>query len=307
MTARLGYYIIVLPLSYLPLQVLYVFTDIFYLLLITCIPYRKSVIQGNIDRSFPMKSEKEKTKIRRQFYRHFTDLLAEGVKNLSISKKELLKRFEVENPEIMKDLHSKGKDVILVSGHYNNWEWLITAQALLFKHKAFGIGMPLTSRFWNSKINERRERFGLKVVNAANYRNALKSNTTSPKVILTLADQSPGDANKSYWLNFLNQKTPVLFGTEMMAHEFNCAVVFFATEKIKRGHYRMKLSLISDEPKEMAWGQITEAHTSRLEQEIVRHPQYWLWSHKRWKRDVPNNLEQLKLEQNEKFNKRFNL
>ena len=307
MTARLGYYIIVLPLSYLPLQVLYVFTDIFYLLLITCIPYRKSVIQGNIDRSFPMKSEKEKTKIRRQFYRHFTDLLAEGVKNLSISKKELLKRFEVENPEIMKDLHSKGKDVILVSGHYNNWEWLITAQALLFKHKAFGIGMPLTSRFWDSKINERRERFGLKVVNAANYRNALKSNTTSPKVILTLADQSPCDANKSYWLNFLNQKTPVLFGTEMMAHEFNCAVVFFATEKIKRGHYRMKLSLISDEPKEMAWGQITEAHTSRLEQEIVRHPQYWLWSHKRWKRDVPNNLEQLKLEQNEKFNKRFNL
>jgi KDO2-lipid IV(A) lauroyltransferase len=307
MTARLGYYIIVLPLSYLPLQVLYVFTDIFYLLLITCIPYRKSVIQGNIDRSFPMKSEKEKTKIRRQFYRHFTDLLAEGVKNLSISKKELLKRFEVENPEIMQDLHSKGKDVILVSGHYNNWEWLITAQALLFKHKAFGIGMPLTSRFWDSKINERRERFGLKVVNAANYRNALKSNTTSPKVILTLADQSPGDANKSYWLNFLNQKTPVLFGTEMMAHEFNCAVVFFATEKIKRGHYRMKLSLISDEPKEMAWGQITEAHTSRLEQEIVRHPQYWLWSHKRWKRDVPNNLEQLKLEQNEKFNKRFNL
>ena len=307
MTARLGYYIIVLPLSCLPLQVLYVFTDIFYLLLITCIPYRKSVIQGNIDRSFPMKSEKEKTKIRRQFYRHFTDLLAEGVKNLSISKKELLKRFEVENPEIMKDLHSKGKDVILVSGHYNNWEWLITAQTLLFKHKAFGIGMPLTSRFWDSKINERRERFGLKVVNAANYRNALKSNTTSPKVILTLADQSPGDANKSYWLNFLNQKTPVLFGTEMMAHEFNCAVVFFATEKIKRGHYRMKLSLISDEPKEMAWGQITEAHTSRLEQEIVRHPQYWLWSHKRWKRDVPNNLEQLKLEQNEKFNKRFNL
>ena len=307
MTARLGYYIIVLPLSYLPLQVLYVFTDIFYLLLITCIPYRKSVIQGNIDHSFPMKSEKEKTKIRRQFYRHFTDLLAEGVKNLSISKKELLKRFEVENPEIMKDLHSKGKDVILVSGHYNNWEWLITAQALLFKHKAFGIGMPLTSRFWDSKINERRERFGLKVVNAANYRNALKSNTTSPKVILTLADQSPGDENKSYWLNFLNQKTPVLFGTEMMAHEFNCAVVFFATEKIKRGHYRMKLSLISDEPKEMAWGQITEAHTSRLEQEIVRHPQYWLWSHKRWKRDVPNNLEQLKLEQNEKFNKRFNL
>jgi KDO2-lipid IV(A) lauroyltransferase len=167
--------------------------------------------------------------------------------------------------------------------------------------------MPLTSRFWDSKINERRERFGLKVVNAANYRNALKSNTTSPKVILTLADQSPGDANKSYWLNFLNQKTPVLFGTEMMAHEFNCAVVFFATEKIKRGHYRMKLSLISDEPNKMAWGQITEAHTSRLEQEIVRHPQYWLWSHKRWKRDVPNNLEQLKLEQNEKFNKRFNL
>ena len=116
MTARIGYYIIVLPLSYLPLRALYILTDIFYLLLITCVPYRKAVIQGNIDRSFPMKSEKEKTKIRRQFYRHFTDLLAEGVKNLSISKKEQSKRFsEIKSDPLkqwkMTKLDEKAQDL----------------------------------------------------------------------------------------------------------------------------------------------------------------------------------------------------
>jgi len=302
---KIAYYLFVKPISHLPLWILYLKTDFLFLLLITILPYRKKVITENLTRSFPNKSEKEIAKLRRKFYRHFTDLLAEGIKNLSISKKMLQKRFVVENPEVMDDLFFKNKNVLLVSGHFNNWEWLITSQNFLFKHKAIGIGMPMTSKFWDKKINTLRERFGMKVVHSKNYKEYINSIPDEIKAILVLSDQSPGNSLKSYWTKFLNQDTAVLFGAEMMAHELNYSVVFFATRKIKRGYYRIELKLITEEPRETEWGHITEMHTSLLENEIIKSPHQWLWSHKRWKREIPEELDKLKKTQHEKFNNRF--
>ena len=305
MIARFLYFLVVIPLSCLPLNVLYLFTDILFFLLITLFPYRKNVITENLKRSFPEKSESELNLIRRKFYRHFCDLLAEGIKNLSISESELRSRFVINNPELMDQLFSNKKSVILVSGHFNNWEWLITSQNFQFKHQAMGIGMPMTSKFWDKKINEKRERFGMKVIHSKNFKEEIKKFTDTPVAILTLADQSPGDSKKSYWINFLNQQTAVSFGTEQMAHQYNFAVVCFTTRKVKRGRYEMSLELITDNPKDMSWGQITERHVKLLEKEIQQSPQNWIWSHKRWKRETPGNLEDLKKEQNAKFNQRF--
>ncbi len=305
--AKIAYYIFVIPLSYLPLVVLYALMDVFYVLLITLIPYRKKVIVQNIDRSFPDKTKKEKAKIKRLFYRHLTQLLAESVKGLSISEQELKKRITVKNPELMDSLYSKGKNVLLVSGHYNNWEWVILAQSLLFKHEAIGIGMPMTSKFWDKKINQRRSRFGMKVVHAKNYKEALTENKNQLKSVLVLSDQSPADSMKSYWMPFLNQDTAVLFGAEMMAHQLNYAVVYYSLRKVKRGKYEMELFLITDNPSEKSYGEITESHTKLLEKEISKDPAFWLWSHKRWKRDVPTDLEGLKEKQRTAFNEKFNL
>ncbi|MCH2230397.1 MAG: lysophospholipid acyltransferase family protein [Crocinitomicaceae bacterium] len=303
--AKVAYYIFVLPLSYLPLPILYLFTDFFYLLLITILPYRKKVIQGNIERSFPNASKSEKRKIRLKFYRHFTDILAEGIKLLTISEKGIRQHIKVKNPEVMNQLYSNNRNVILVSGHYNNWEWIVNGLDLLFKHKAIGIGMPLSSKFWNKKINERRSRFGMKVVHAKNYKAELANRRDELKSILVLSDQSPGDSLKSYWMDFLNQNTAVLFGAELMAHTLDYSVVFYALRKIKRGKYEMTLELISNNPRSNSWGEITERHTKLLEKEIIREPQYWLWSHKRWKRDIPENLELLKIQQRERFESKF--
>ncbi len=241
----------------------------------------------------------------RQFYRHFTDLLAEGVKNLTISEKALLKRFKVKNPELMDTLYQEKRNVLLVSGHFNNWEWLITSQNLLFPHQAYGIGMPLSSQFWHKKINARRERFGMRVLHAKNYREKLAEFPDELKSVLVLSDQSPGNSLKSYWMDFLNQKTAVLFGTELMANDLDWSVVFFATRKIKRGYYEMELELITKTPKSLHWGAITESHTQKLEAEIRKKPAQWLWSHKRWKREQPEDLNALKKEQYDRFQKRY--
>ncbi|MCR9173952.1 MAG: lipid A biosynthesis acyltransferase [bacterium] len=305
MGAKIGYYIFILPLSYLPLPVLYALTDFFFLILIAVFPYRKKVILGNIERSFPELSAKERKKLLRQFYRHFTDLLAEGVKNLTISEKELRRRFVVKNPEVMQEFFDEKRNVLLVSGHFNNWEWLITSQNFLFPHQAYGIGMPLSSQFWHKKVTSRRERFGMRVIHAKNYREKLTANPDELKAVLVLSDQSPGNSLKSYWMEFLNQPTAVLFGAEMMANELDYSVVFFATRKVKRGHYEMELEVLTTNPRSLNWGEITEAHTLALEKEIRNNPAQWLWSHRRWKREIPEDLEKLKTEQNEKFNARY--
>lgn len=304
MGEKLAYYLLVIPISKLPFWCIYLLSFKLYVFF-RIFPYRKKVIEGNLRRSFPEKSDAEIKKMIHQFYRHFTDILAEGVKNLSISKKELQKRYTVKNPELMEELYRKNKSVLLLSGHYNNWEWLITAQNLLFPHQAMGIGMPMTSKFWDKKVNERRERFGMQVIHSKNYREKIKEQAGQPIAILTLTDQSPGDSKKSYWMEFLNQQTAVLFGAEMMAHEYNFAVVFYHTRKIKRGYYEMELELITETPKTMGWGKITEVHTHLLEKAIREEPSQWLWSHKRWKREVPSDMEQLKEMQKKKFEERF--
>jgi KDO2-lipid IV(A) lauroyltransferase len=303
--ARIAYYLFVYPLSKLPLSILYLFSSFFAVILIYVFPYRKKIILKNIERSFPELTIQQQKQVARNFYRHFADLLIEGVKNLTISKKELQKRMFVKNPELMQKLFENGKNVILVSGHYNNWEWLISAQNFLFPHQAFGIGMPMTSKFWDQKVNRQRERFGMKVVHAKNYKAVIETFKEKPIAILNLSDQAPPDAKKSYWTTFLNQPTPVLFGTEFMANEYDFSVVFFVVRKRKRGYYELELNLITDNSKELKYGEITEAHTLLLEKEIIQHPEFWLWSHKRWKRAVPDNLEELKVKQNELFFKRF--
>lgn len=283
---------------------MYLFTDLFYLSLITFIPYRRKVVRDNLARSFPEKSWKERRAIERRFYRHLTDLLAEAAKSLSISKKELLKRFKIVNPELMHDLYDKNKSVLLVSGHYNNWEWLILAQDLLFSHKAVGVGTPLSSTFWDLKLTERRSRFGMHVIHANHVKVFYEKMKDQALATLLLADQSPTNARKSYWMNFLNQPTAVLFGPEALAHQLDHAVVFFHICKVKRGYYEMKLELITESPKLMQWGEITERHTQLLEKVIQSEPSYWVWSHKRWKKEVPKDLEELRRVQKDIFEKK---
>lgn len=303
--AAIGYYVFALPFSYLPLPVMYLFTDLFYLLFITILPYRKKVIEKNLRNSFPNKSDKEIRRLRNKFYRHLTDLLAEGIKNLTISETAIKKRFKVTNPEIMEEFFSAKRNVIVVSGHYNNWEWMVSSMPLQFPHEAVGIGMPLSSGFWDKKLNARRSRFGMRVVHAKNYKQELEVLKDKTNAVLVLTDQSPGDSLKSYWTTFLNQETAVLFGAELIANELNYAVVYYTNKKVKRGHYELTLQVLTNDPRRLQWGELTEKHTQILEKDILDQPEFWLWSHKRWKREVPTNLVQLKEQQRAKFEERF--
>lgn len=301
---QLVYYLFVYPLSKLPLWLTYRFADFFYFLLVTILPYRKKVITKNLKGCFPELNDKEISRLRRKFYFTFANMLVEGIKNLGISEKELRKRYVIENPELMHELYEEGKSVLLVSAHYYNWEWMITGQNLFFPHQAVGIGMPLSNGFWDKKINALRQRYGMHVIHSKIVKQTFEDYQSKNTKIATLvlSDQSPGDSLKSYWTSFLGRPTAVAFGAEQLANAYNHAVVFYLPKRVKRGYYSCKLEIITKEPLSLSWGKITNKHVQLLEEEIRKHPEGWLWSHKRWKREVPSDLEALKTQQHEKFN-----
>lgn len=305
MLDRFLYYCVAIPWSRLPLGMIYLLSDCFYFVIRFIIPYRKKVVMTNISHSFPDKTEKEHKEIAKKFYRYFADIFAESVKNLTISESKLKQRLKVRNPEIMADLYAKNKDVILLSSHYNNWEFLITGQHLLFDFQAFGIGTPLSNKFWDKKLNERRERFGMKVIHSNNYKEELQAYQDGPSATLVLGDQNPSKNENCYWTKFLGRETAFFFGAEYMANKFDMAVVSGTIHKVKRGYYELELSLITENPTEEKYGFITQTYIDSLENDIRKHPEYWLWSHKRWKKGIPANLEELKENHKVKFEEKF--
>lgn len=305
MLDRFLYYCVTLPWSVMPLWLIYVLSDLFYFVIRFVIPYRKKVVLANLKHSFPNQDESEIKRIQKRFYRFFANLFAESIKNLTISEKNLRKRMKVVNPELFDELRAANKDIILLSSHYNNWEFLITAQSLLIDFQAVGIGMPLSNKFWDKKLNARRERFGMRVVNAENYKNVLREYKNTPTATLILNDQSPGKDENCYWTNFLNQETAFYFGAEVMANQMDAAVVNGVIRKVKRGYYEIEFYLITKNPRNESYGYITETYVRQLEQEVQLKPEFWLWSHKRWKKDVPENLQEIKEQHKQRFLNKF--
>lgn len=269
----------------MPMPILYSMSRLFLLFAYNVFGYRKHVVTRNLRHAFPQKSKEEIRQITREFYRHFADILAEGVKGYSISKKHLLRRFSFTNPELLDKYYEAGKSVLLVGGHYNNWEFLVLSLDLHFKHQGTGVGQVISNKRFAKMMQRVRARYGMEVWNSKNVREKIVAYQADQKpfVCLLLADQSPHNPDKSHWVNFLNRDTAVIFGPEYLAKKYDLPVVYYTVTKEKRGVYKATLVPVTDNPSEEKEGAITEKHVALLEEEINTKPAYWLWSHKRWK------------------------
>ena len=282
MITKFFYYLLILPVSLLPYPLLYLISDIFCLIMYRVIGYRKEVVFTNLKNSFPDKGEQELKQIMSGFYRHLSDITMESIKGFTISEKQLRKRLVIKNPEFSNYFADKGQSIIFVGGHYNNWEICAQAFAMYSNHKCIGIYKPLSNAFINDKIYTSRSKYGMHLISMMQTKKSFEEGTQA-KAIVFGSDQNPANPKRAHWVQFLNQDTGVLFGVERYAKEYNWPVVFVSISKVKRGHYEVEYALITDSPTEQPHGKITEDFTKRLEQDIINQPQYWLWSHKRWK------------------------
>jgi len=272
---------LLLLFSLLPFWMLYGIAKLMFFLLYYVFSYRKVVIMKNLEGSLPKSVDTRL--VMRKFYLFLSNMFFETIKCLTISKKNLLKRVTCDNPEIMEQYARENRSVIFLSAHYGNWEMLIYAMNLLFPHLAIGVGKPLSNQTMNVLINNKRSKTGMKIINATNIKEEFAKDKDRLTASLFLADQYPGGANKGYQTTFLNKPTGFMYGAEKYAREYNFPVVYADIEKVKKGHYKLHLIKISDQPKDTEYGFIMSNYIDCLETTILRNPHLWLWSHKRWK------------------------
>jgi KDO2-lipid IV(A) lauroyltransferase len=283
---------VIIAVSWLPFWVLYRLSDVLFVILRYIIKYRFKVITENLNNAFPEKTEKEIGKIRNKFYHHLCDVFFESIKLYSVSDKEMNKRVIVKGNYVLNDYYDKGISVIALAMHHNNWEWSCFAPSKL-KHLILNIYNPVRGNNAMEKfLLHNRQKWGSKSIPV--HKTARAAIEYNLKGILTglwlAADQTP-PATSKFWTIFLNQETPFFQGPEKIAANTNHPVIFQHTKKIGRGKYCIEFSLLFEKPKEVEQKEILLAYVRKAEEIIRNEPEYYLWSHRRWKHKRPEGIE----------------
>lgn len=271
-------------LSRLPMRILYIKSDFLYFLIYHVFGYRKKVVLENLRLSFPEKSDEELKVLSKKFFKHLVDLMMESVKAFSISEKEILKRYTYKNPELVNDFTKQGKSIALVGAHQANWEWS-TSLALVLKIDVYGAYTKLNNKYFEKEVRDTREKFGVIGYKTSDMVKGMQKNFSEKKqgAYILLSDQSPQPHKTYYWREFFGIKVPVHTGAEMLAKRFDLVVINYVTKKVKRGYYETEFQLITDKPKDFENYQITDKYTELTENNIKKQPEFYLWSHKRFK------------------------
>jgi KDO2-lipid IV(A) lauroyltransferase len=271
-------------ITLLPFRILYLFSDLLFLFLYYFPSYRRKVVATNLKNAFPEKSDEELLKIEKGFYKHLADLFVEIFKLTHMSSKAFKKRLIVTNPEVIERLKEEGKDIVAVCGHYGNWEWM-AAIPLFTSIKCVSIYKPLKNRNFNWFLNHLRQKHGMVLAPMSNIvREIIEDRNKGIRTLSAfISDQTPAKTDIKYWTEFLNQDTAVYLGAEKIASKYDMAVVFFKNHKVRRGYYEISMEVLFENTAGLPEYTVTESHVRRLEELIREKPEYWIWSHRRWK------------------------
>ncbi len=270
--------------SRLPLGILYLFSDFLYLIARYVAQYRKKVIDENLLHAFPEKTARERKAIRNRFYRNFTDSIAETIKSISISKKELAQRFTITNQDFLDEEVKNGTSVLLLAGHFFNWELGLQQAAVLSEVPSEGVYLKINSPFFNELMYQARTRFGNTITEKNEFRETVKTLATDHRVVQLAADQRPNRRTTRYQRSFLNRPAYFYEGAEHIAKNKNLPVYFGEISKLGRGRYQATYELLAKGPYDAHLEHsITDVFCARLEANIHLQPDLYLWSHKRWR------------------------
>lgn len=282
-------YIITYPLlwfiSKLPFKGIYLVATAVSFIVFNLIGYRRKVITSNLTHAFPNKSKQEIKEIKTKFHLHFCDLFLEMIKSLTITDEELKKRFVITNPEELTRLQTLNKSHVVMMGHYASYEWVTALHYYGLSYKGYGIYKRIKNPYFDKLIRKIRSRqnttmLDTKTVHKQMFKDKQDNVLASYGMI---ADQAPKGANTKYWRNFLGRKVPVFVGSEVIAKRLDYAITYLQIEKVKRGYYQATFIPITDNPKDFEDYKITDKYFELLEKQIIKQPEYYLWSHKRWK------------------------
>lgn len=282
-------YLIIYPfiwiISILPFPVLYFLSDCVCFLIYRIFKYRKRVVRGNIALALPHLTEEERTNIEKKFYAHLCDLFLEMIKTLSISKKEIEKRYTFSNMEVYYELEKKEKSIALLCAHYASYEWAVSMNYHIH-FMGYGVYKKLANPYFDTLVRKIRSKFKSNLIDSKETIPTMATNFRNKNYSLygLVSDQSPKLSATHHWEKFMGIEVPVHTGGEMLAKKYDMNVIFLKTKKLKRGHYEGSFEILCDENiKEIPNYEITSNFLKLVEQQIYDAPEFYLWTHKRWK------------------------
>lgn len=284
-------YILVYPLlwmvSKLPFRVLYLLSDGLYFLLFYVVGYRKKVVAKNLELVFPEKTEQEITAIKKKFYKHLCDMFLEMAKTMTISEKELKKRFKITNPEELKRLEKLNKSIILIFGHYASWEWSIVLQNYI-NFKGFAVYKKLANKHFDKLVRDIRSKFNTTLISTKETIHTITQTELEGTKSITgfLSDQSPRLGKEVYWSTFMGIKVPCFTGAERLAKKLDFSTAYLKVNKVKRGYYEAEIITLAEDSKIYKDYELTDLFLREVEKQIHAAPEYYFWTHKRWKHRV---------------------
>ena len=276
----------------LPFWIIFCLADIFYVFLYNIIGYRRKVVHENLVRSFPEKTPEEIKNITKKFYHHLTDMGLETIKFSRMTEKQIDDRLKVHNLDMYEEYYQQGKSMIVLGQHHNNWEWSGSMQRFI-KAQFLVVYNPVrTNKRFENFLLQTRERFGAQSIPVNHsVRTALAFNENErPSALMLASDQTP-PANSQFWTTFLNQETAFFAGPMKIAKKTNLPIIFHHTRKVGRGRYEVFHYKLIENPAEFTSEEIMMTYVNKLEEIIKTEPEYWLWSHRRWKHKRPANIE----------------
>mgnify|MGYP001157387425 CR=1 FL=1 len=278
-------------ISRLNFKLIYLISDILYYVLYYIFSYRKKVVRENLKLAFPEMSDKQRLTIEKKNFRNLTDIFLETFKSINIKEDELKKRFTFKNPEVLEKIYDNNQDVIVMCSHYCSWEWVFVIDRVT-RFKINAIYKELSNKYFDQWTKKRRSQYGANMIKTKDtFREISRISKLNELNFYGFAsDQSPKKSKALYWGNFLNNYVPIHTGAEFIAKKYNMAIVFMDVQKIKRGYYDASFSIICENPKNFKNFELTEKYIKIVEKQIINRPEYYTWTHKRFKhRKKPPN------------------
>jgi Kdo2-lipid IVA lauroyltransferase/acyltransferase len=274
-------------ISVLPFFLLFLFAELIFVLLFWIVRYRRKVMVANLGTTFPEKSAPEIRRLLHKSYANLVDIIVEGIKSFTLSRRQVLKRHRTLNPELAREYLDKGTSVIIVTGHYNNWEWGSLSASAAIPHPVVAFYKPLSNRVVDTFIRWNRSRFGTVLASIGDTAHTFEKYHNKGVVFLMAADQNPSKTQNCHWIRFLGRDTVFLYGPEKYARKYGLPLIYADVQRVRRGTYTVELSLLTSHANDLAEGETTLLYARKLESVILGRPENWLWSHRRWKHKLP--------------------
>lgn len=247
-------------------------------------PSRLRIAIDNISNSFPQNSQKWHRYVAFKSYINlgitFVELLALGY----LSDSQIKKYVHFDNIELILDVYNRGKGVILLSGHYGNWEYLAYSVYIYLNLPILIIVKPQSNFVLDKIINKYRTRRGNLIVSM--YESAFKVVRTLQKggIVALLADQS-ATKDKDIYVEFLGRQTATFDSPAYFALRYQVPIVVGFAERQKDKYHVHLQELKYDDLEFNSEGirELTIRYTKLLEEQIRRCPELWVWQHRRWK------------------------